>query len=103
MYAERASGFASWIRRLGERFSGDAEKLPAPSHPDESLKGVVEYTLEYMMERGIIHRCGYCGKFYCDENPESRFCDDACSFQHGLNGTIANTMKHFKGHLIGGG
>jgi hypothetical protein len=103
LYAETASGFATWLVGLNRRFSGEINKPLIAVPSARSLRSMVESVLEDMLLHRNVHRCIYCGKFYYDEDPDSVFCEESCAFQHRLNGSIADTMKSFKGHLIGGG
>ena len=98
-YAEPVDALRSWLAKLNDAvLSGSAAQLQPGS---QSLQAMVEALLAAHLQE--VHTCAQCGKLYLSADPESKTCGEACQFQYTLDHNIENTMRHFKGHLIGGG
>ena len=82
-YSENAEVFAAWLLSFHKLFHDKSSKaeVAAPTLASRFTE-LTKAGFDSLMEKGILHCCVQCGRYFADENPDNLVCGAACGFQY---------------------
>jgi hypothetical protein len=101
-YSENAEVFAAWLLSFRKLFHDKSSKAEAAAPALASrFTELTKAGFDSLMEKGILHCCVQCGRYFADENPDNLVCGAACGFQydqiHKFDGIEHKQFRHVSG------